>query len=81
MNGVGGDDSFTVNDLTGVASLSALNLNGFDGNDLFTFVPTSAGAVSFNVHGGNGTDTLQGPNGASHLERHRPRTRATSPVW
>ena len=65
VNGIGGDDSFTVNDLTGVASLTALNLNGFDGNDLFTFVPASAGAVLFNVHGGAGTDTLQGPNAAS----------------
>ena len=27
--------------------------------------PTAAGAVAFNAHGGPGTDTLQGPNGAS----------------
>jgi hypothetical protein len=65
VNGIGGDDSFTVNDLTGVASLTALNLNGFDGNDLFTFVAASAGAVLFDVHGGAGTDTLQGPNADS----------------
>ena len=65
VNGIGGDDSFTVNDLTGVASLTTLNLNGFDGNDTFTYVPTSAGAVVFNAHGGPGTDTIQGPNGAS----------------
>ena len=80
VNGIGGDDSFTVNDLAGVASLTTLNLNGFDGNDTFTFVATSAGAVVFNVHGGTGTDTLQGPNGASTWNVTAA-NRATSPVW
>ena len=65
VNGIGGDDSFTTNDLAGVASLATLNLNGFDGNDTFAYAPTSAGAVVFNAHGGPGTDTIQGPNGAS----------------
>ena len=65
VNGIGGDDSVTTNDLAGVASLATLNLNGFDGNDTFAYAPTSAGAVVFNAHGGPGTDTIQGPNGAS----------------
>jgi hypothetical protein len=65
VNSIGGSDSVTVNDLSGVADLTTLNLNGFDGNDTFTYVATSAGAFSFNVHGGSGTDTLQGPNGAT----------------
>ena len=65
VNGVGGADSFTVGDLTGVASLATLNLRGFDGDDAFTLVPASAGAVVFNTHGGPGTDTLTGPNAAS----------------
>jgi hypothetical protein len=65
VNGVGGDDSFTVNDLTGVATLTTLNLNGFAGNDTFTYVPISAGAVAFKAHGSTGTDTLQGPNGTA----------------
>ena len=65
VNGVGGNDEVTVNALAGVASLTTLNMNGFDGNDLFTFVPASAGAVQFNVQGGPGTDTVLGPNAAS----------------
>ena len=65
VNGIGGNDTVTTNDLAGVASLTTLNLNGFDGNDTFAYAPTSAGAVVFNAHGGPGTDTLQGPNGAS----------------
>jgi hypothetical protein len=65
VNGIGGSDAFTVNDLAGVASLTTLNLNGFDGADLFTYVPTSSGPFAFNAHGGPGADTVQGPNGAS----------------
>ncbi len=65
VNGIGGDDTFTVNDLAGVATLTTMNLNGFDGGDTFTYVPTSAGAFVFNAHGGTGADTLQGPNGAT----------------
>jgi hypothetical protein len=65
VNGIGGDDSFTVNNLTDVASLTTVNLRGFDGNDTFVYVPTSAGAFVVNAHGGPGTDTLQGPNGTS----------------
>jgi hypothetical protein len=65
VNGIGGDDTFTVNNLTGVAALATINLYGFEGNDTFTFVPTSAGPVVFNAHGGPGTDTLQGPNSAT----------------
>lgn len=65
VNGIGGADVFTVNDLAGVASLTTLNLNGLDGNDLFTYVPTSSGAFVFNANGGPNTDTMQGPNSAS----------------
>ena len=65
VNGIGGDDSVTTSDLTGVTSFTTLNLNGFDGNDTFAYAPTAAGAVVFNAHGGPGTDTIQGPNGAS----------------
>jgi hypothetical protein len=65
VNGIVGDDSVIVNALTGVVHLTTLNLNGFDGNDTFTYVPTSAGAFVFSAHGGSGTDTLQGPTGAT----------------
>ena len=70
VNGIGGNDAFTVSDLAGVPSLTTLNLNGFDGDDSFAFVSTSAGVVASNVHGGPGPDRLQGPASASHLERH-----------
>ncbi len=56
VNGIGGSDTFTVNDLTGVASLVSQNLNGFEGDDIFNAMafPTSAQSV----RGGNGSDTL-----------------------
>ncbi len=57
VNGIGGDDSFTVSNLTGIAALATLNLNGFDGNDSFT-LPAVAGAVAVNALGGPGADTL-----------------------
>ena len=63
IDGIGGADAVTINDLTGVATLATMNLNGFDGNDVFTFNSTSANSLVFNVNGGTGTDTLQGPNG------------------
>ena len=50
-----------------LVSLTTLNLNGFAGNDTFSYVPTSAGSVVFNVHGGTGTDTVQGPNGTREI--------------
>ena len=65
VNGIGGDDSFNVNDLAGIAALTTLNLNGLAGIDVFNLSPTSAGAISINLHGGTGTDTLQGPNGTN----------------
>ena len=65
VNGIGGDDTFNMNDLAGVASLSTVNFNGLGGNDLFNLTPASAGAVSVNVQGGTGVDTMQGPNATS----------------
>lgn len=56
VNGVGGADSVAVTSLAGVASLTAVNLNGFDANDAFTVVPFATGSVT--VAGGVGTDTL-----------------------
>jgi hypothetical protein len=64
-NGIGGDDAFTIADLGGVATLTTANLNGFDGTDAFTFVQASAGGLTFNAHGGPGSDRVQGPNSAT----------------
>jgi len=53
VNGVGGDDSFTVNALTSAADLSLLQLFGFDGNDTFNLTPVPNGATrTIHVHGG-----------------------------
>ena len=65
VNGVGGADTFHVIDLPGVASLTTVNLNGFDGDDIFTFEDPSAGGLVFNVHGANGIDAVQGPDAAT----------------
>jgi hypothetical protein len=65
VNGIGGNDSLTLNDLTGVASVTSVFLHGFDGDDSFSVVQPSAGSLQFSVNGHGGTDSLQGPNAAS----------------
>ena len=47
-NGIGGDDTFTAKNLSGVADLTQLNLNGLDGNDTFTVAPSPTVAVRVN---------------------------------
>ncbi len=64
INGIGANDTMTVNNLAGVAALSTLNLNGFEGDDLFGFTASSNAGITFNVRGGPGNDVLQGPNTA-----------------
>jgi hypothetical protein len=58
VNGIAGDDSFTVSDLAGVSTLTTVNLNGFAGNDSFTLNKIPASAVAISVRGGTGADTL-----------------------
>ena len=58
VNGIGGADSFTVNALTGVASLATLRLNGFDGDDVFNVRALASGTPPSTVRGGAGADTL-----------------------
>ena len=65
VNGIGGDDSFTVNDLTGVASLATLNLNGFDGNDTFAYAPPRPVRSCSTPMAAPAPTRCQGPNGAS----------------
>ena len=56
-NGIGGTDTFTINSLSGVASLSAVNLHGFDGDDVFNVKATATMAPT--VRGGpGGADVL-----------------------
>ncbi|MEO0396620.1 MAG: calcium-binding protein [Cyanobacteria bacterium P01_A01_bin.137] len=72
INGQGGDDSFTINDLTGSEVQSVL-FSGGDGNDFLnasgTFTPVTAdgGEGDDILIGGAGDDILIGGNGADLL--------------
>ena len=48
-NGIGGNDTMTVNNLAGVSDLTAVNSNGFAGNDSFNI--TASPNVTNNVNG------------------------------
>ncbi|MBI1918453.1 MAG: DUF4394 domain-containing protein, partial [Planctomycetes bacterium] len=50
VNGIGGNDTFTVNSLAGVTSLGFINLNGFDGNDTFNVLPDANVAINVTGH-------------------------------
>jgi hypothetical protein len=75
--GIAGSDTFTVNSLAGVVDLTAINLNGLDGNDTFNVTPATN--VTINVAGhqprtapgdtlnysGSGTVNPSGPGAGS----------------
>ncbi|MFY9555523.1 MAG: HYR domain-containing protein, partial [Blastocatellia bacterium] len=50
VNGIGGNDIFTVRDLTGALALTTVNLNGGDGDDTFNVTPSPTATI--NVNGG-----------------------------
>jgi hypothetical protein len=58
FNGLSGNDSFWIDDLSGVASLTTLNENGWGGDDWFGLQSVVPAGVAVNVHGGGGTDTI-----------------------
>jgi hypothetical protein len=63
LNALGGDDSATVGDLSGVGDLDTITFFMGDGNDTATASAQANGAIEFLVNGGNGDDTLTGsPN-------------------
>jgi hypothetical protein len=63
LNALGGDDSATVGDLSGVGDLDTITLFMGDGNDTATASAQANAAIEFLVNGGNGDDTLTGsPN-------------------
>ncbi|HEX4945865.1 MAG TPA: CHRD domain-containing protein, partial [Blastocatellia bacterium] len=55
VNGVGGDDTLTLNSLAGVADLAEIRLNGFAGNDTFN-VPSTVSPIALNIQGHAGAD-------------------------
>jgi Ca2+-binding RTX toxin-like protein len=63
LNALGGDDTATVGDLTGVANVESVTFFMGDGNDTANASAQANPAVEFLVSGGNGNDTLTGsPN-------------------
>ena len=52
VNGVGGDDSLTSSDMSGVADLTTLDLNGQLGNDTFNAAFPAPATLTVNVKGG-----------------------------
>jgi Ca2+-binding RTX toxin-like protein len=63
LNALGGNDSATVGDLTGVADLNTITFFLGDGNDTANASAQANPAIAFLVNGGTGTDTLTGsPN-------------------
>jgi Ca2+-binding RTX toxin-like protein len=63
LNAFGGNDSATVNDLTGVADLNTITFFMGDGDDTATASGQANAAIAFLVNGGTGNDTLTGsPN-------------------
>jgi Ca2+-binding RTX toxin-like protein len=63
LNAFGGDDSATVDDLTGVADLNTITFFMGDGDDTANASAQANPAIEFLVNGGNGNDSLTGsPN-------------------
>jgi Ca2+-binding RTX toxin-like protein len=63
LNALGGDDTATVGDLTGVANVESVTFFMGDGNDTANASAQANPAIEFLVSGGNGNDTLTGsPN-------------------
>jgi Ca2+-binding RTX toxin-like protein len=63
LNGLAGNDSATVGNLTGVADLTAINLLMGDGDDTVDASAQANPAIALTIDGGVGIDTLTGtPN-------------------
>lgn len=63
LNALAGNDSATVDDLTGVANLDTITFFLGEGDDTASASAQANGAIEFLVSGGNGNDTLTGsPN-------------------
>nr|MDJ0571795.1 calcium-binding protein [Pleurocapsa sp. MO_192.B19] len=68
INGLGGDDTLTVEDLSGT-DVQQVIFTGGDGNDILDASHTSVNVIAFgdegndSITGGNGNDVLAGGNG------------------
>lgn len=63
VNGLGGNDLFTVNNLASGQVASQVMLNGGDGNDVFNALNASLGKIRLEFNGNNGNDTVTGSLG------------------
>ncbi|MFM9962800.1 MAG: Calx-beta domain-containing protein [Planctomycetaceae bacterium] len=62
VNALGGDDTITIGDLTGVRPIGVV-VNGGDGNDFISGQGALLGGVRLAINGENGNDTLVGTEG------------------
>jgi Ca2+-binding RTX toxin-like protein len=67
VNGLAGNDSATVNDLTGVADLTAISLVMGDGDDTVTAAAQANAAIALVIDGGAGNDNLTGSPGVDTI--------------
>jgi hypothetical protein len=68
VNGLGGNDLMTVQDLTGITSLTRIDLDGGDGEDTLVATALPAGVLSaIQFIGGAGNDTISGSQGVDDI--------------
>ena len=63
LNTLAGDDTVTVNDLTGINDLASVEVDGGDGMDTIDASALAAGVVTVTIDGGIGADQLTGSAG------------------
>ena len=63
VNGLGGTDLFTVNNVASAQVAAQVVLNGGDGNDILTALNASLGKIRLELNGNNGSDTITGSLG------------------
>ena len=68
VNALGGNDTVTIQDLSGVQCAVLLTVNGGDGNDLITGQGSNIGVVRVALNGDNGNDTIIGTNGTDSID-------------
>jgi Ca2+-binding RTX toxin-like protein len=67
VNGLGGNDLFTVNNVASAQMAAQVVLQGGDGNDTLTALNASLGKVRLVLDGDNGNDTITGSLGNDAL--------------
>src|SRR5262249_44453081 len=67
LNPGSGDDTVTINDLTGVTNLQSVVVNGGDGNDVINAIAQNNARVQLTLNGGNGNDVINGGAGNDQL--------------